>query len=285
MRLFVRFGVAALVCTALGAQPAWAQDDEDISKGVFNKETWPLQTVHRPLTLAGGMLEIRGDTLRIGLSKNSDLGVGFGEPIVIAPDIFFGVNGQLTVGITHSNRFGSFAPAGFCVGGDLCGEGYNAIGAQAIYALTRGGNLGLAIHGGLSAPAFSPDFTLGLDAGMTLRIKGGKIAVVADPTIYVGVLNRPSDTEPGIKEWVFLPIDFQYQLNTQTMVFLSSGMYGQLDGLGDNVQIPAGLGGNFAVNNRADIGAEIEFGNVAGKDTAFKKFQERTFIARLAIRI
>jgi hypothetical protein len=296
MRVFVRLALAALAtCLAL-AQPAFAQDDEDIAQGVFNKETWPLQTIHRPLTLAGGMLEIRGDSLRIGLSKNSDLDpeVGFGDPIVLAPDVFYGVNSQFTLGITHTNRFGSFAPAGFCVSGDLCRDrAYNAIGAEAQYGLTRGGNVGLMAHGGLSAPAFKfvdDKFTMGLLAGVTLRGKGGNIAVVLDPTIYVGIINRPKELDtgipdPGIKETVFLPIDIQYQLNTQSMIFLSSGVYGQLDGFGDNYQIPAGIGANFAINNRADLGGEIEFANLAGKDTTFKKFQERTFIARLAIRI
>src|SRR5690606_1335184 len=266
---------------------AFAQDDEEIAEGVFDKESWPLQTIHRPLTLAGGMLEIRGDTLTIGIGSGEVF--DFGQPIILAPDVFYGVNGQLTVGVTHSNRFGAFAPAGFCVSGEDggCPKGYNAIGAEAQYALTRGGNVGLAVNGGLSSPRFSPDFALGLTAGATIRVKGGSIAVVLDPSLYLGAIGR--DDFPGTdgpSDFVVLPVDIQYQLNTQTMVYLTSGVNGPFDGFGDAYRIPVGIGGTFAINNRADIGGEINIANLGGKpQDPIGRFDERYFIARLAIRI
>lgn len=287
MRLFVRLSIAAIVSTALFSAPAMA-DDETVAQGVFNKDNYPLETIHRPLTLVGGMLSIQGDTFRMGLHGPD--GYDFSKPMVLAPDILYGVNGQLTVGVVHTNRFGAALPAGFCVSGTDggCYKSYNATGAEAIYALTRGGNVGLAFHGGLSSPAFKfptmdgDEFLAGLDAGLTLRGKGGKVAVVIDPNVYIGAIGRDF-----LKDYLFVPIDIQYQLNPQTMIFLSSGFNGPFKKMGDSYQIPVGIGANFAANNRIDFGAEIEAENVAGKEIegARERFDFITFIARLAIRI
>ena len=299
MRLFVRLSFAAIVSTALFSAPAMA-DDETVAQGVFNKDNYPLETIHRPLTLVGGMLSIQGDTFRMGL--NAPDPYDFADPMVLAPDILYGVNGQLTVGLVHTNRFGNIAPAGFCVSSKqpdgICYKGYNAAGLEAIYALTRGGNVGLAFHGGLSSPAFKfptadgDEFLMGIDAGMTIRGKGGKIAVVLDPSVYINAIGRDF-----LKDYLFVPLDIQYQLNAQTMVYLSSGFNGPMSGLGKAYQIPVGIGANFAANNRIDFGAEIEVENAAGKDLdpadapdplplrGPEKFDFVTFIARLAIRI
>lgn len=288
MRLFVRLSIAAFVSHALFVAPAMA-DDETVAQGVFNKDNYPLETIHRPLTLVGGMLEIGGDTFRMGLNAPEPL--GFAKPMVLAPNIMYGINGQLTVGVVHTNRFGAVLPAGFCVSGTEggCYKSYNATGLEAIYALTRGGNVGLAFHGGLSSPAFAlptlegdDEFLAGLDAGLKLRGKGGKIAIVLDPSVYIGAIGRDF-----LKDYFFLPIDIQYQINAQTMAYLSSGLNGPFKKFGDSYQIPVGLGANFAANNRIDFGAEIEVENLAGKEIegGVERFDIITFIARLAIRI
>jgi hypothetical protein len=288
MRLSVRLSIAAIVSHTLFVAPAMA-DDETVAQGVFDKDNYPLETIHRPLTLVGGMLSIQGDTFRMGLNGPGD-NYGFAKPMVLAPDILYGINGQLTVGLVHTNRFGALLPAGFCVSGTDggCYKSYNATGAEAIFALTRGGNVGLAFHGGLSSPAIKfptvdgDEFLMGLDAGLMLRGKGGKIAVVIDPSVYINAIGRDF-----LKDYLFLPIDIQYQLNPQTMVYLSSGLNGPFKKFGDSYQIPAGLGANFAANNRIDFGAEFEVENLAGKEVegGVERFDFITFIARLAIRI
>jgi len=278
MRLFANLGIATAIILTCAASPALA-DDDAIAQGVFSKDNWPLESIHRPLTLAGGMVELSGDSLWINLSKDNA-----GDPMFIAPDIHYGISPQLTAGITHTNRF-SPVPGGFCVSGDNCGDKtYNSVGAGVIYALTRGGNVGLAAHGGVLMPSLSDPFVAGIDAGLTTRFKGGKIAFVFDPSIYVGAIKR-DPAEGGLKEQFTFPVDIQYQLNAQTMAYLSSGVYGPLDGFGDNYAIPAGIGANFAVNSRADLGAEFEVWNLAGKEVIMERFDGRSFTLRLAIRI
>jgi len=249
----------AIVTLAALAQPAAAQDDEG-----YSKDTWPLAVTQRPLVLIGGMLEIRGDTLRINLSK--DL---VGDPVQIAPSIYYGVNRQLTVGITHMG--------GICVAGDTCDKAYNDITLDALYGFMTKGNFQVAAHGGVALPAFSPDLVAGLNLGLLARIAAGSIAVVLDPRLYVGVIQR--DT---MKETLYLPVQIQLQANGQTNVYVESGISGPLDHFGDFYTVPVGLGATFAVNNRLDFGAEFLFLNLAGKGSSA---DYRMVIARLALRL
>lgn len=295
MRLLARLIVASSLCLA-AVQPAWAEDDEMVAQGVYTKDNWPLEVVNRPLTLAAGMAEIGGDTLRVGISGGDLLDAW--QPVVLAPELRYGLSGQLQLAITHTNHPVAlfWPPAGFCVSGEDngCPKGYNAIGAEAEYALTRGGNLNLSARGGLSSGRFSPDFALGLTAGLKIRFRGGPIAVIFDPNVYIGALER--DTFPfGMEgdshpDWLFIPGWIQYQLNSQAMFYLTSGVSGPFKDFGDFYQIPVGLGTSYALNNRMDAGLELNIGNVAGKDIGVEpaqigKFDERTIIARIAIRI
>jgi hypothetical protein len=288
MRVFVRLLIAFALCLA-AVQPAWAEDDELIAQGVYNKDNWPLEVVNRPLTLAAGMAEIGGDTLRIGISGGEAFDAW--EPILLAPELRYGLSGQLQIGITHTFH-SFFPPAGFCLSGveNGCPKGYNAVGLEAEYALTRGGNVNLSARGGLSSGRFDPDFALGLTAGLEIRFRGGPIAVVIDPNVYLGVVERDTfpygmgdDSHP---DYLFVPVTIQYQFNTQAMFYLVSGMNAPFKDMGDLYQIPAGLGTSYALNNRMDAGLELNFANVAGKDFGSnEKFDERYIIARIAIRI
>jgi len=294
MRLFARLIIASSLCLA-AVQPAWADDDEMVAQGVYTKDNWPLEVVNRPLTLAAGMAEIGGDTLRIGISGGDVLDAW--EPIVLAPELRYGLSGQLQIAITHANHT-FFPPAGFCVSGEDhgCAKGYNATGAEAEYALTRGGNVNLSARGGLDIGRYSPEFAMGLTAGLKIRFRGGKIAVIFDPNVYVGVAHRKTfpfgmDDDPThYSDWLFFPAWIQYQFNSQAMFYLTSGLNAPFKDMGDLYQIPAGIGTSYALNNRMDAGLELNIGNVAGKDVGpdgaqLGKFDERTLILRIAIRI
>ena len=297
MRLFARLIVASSICLAF-VQTAWAEDDEMIAQGVYNKDNWPLEVVNRPLTLAAGMAEIGGDTFILGISGGDVLDPW--QPIVLAPELRYGLSGQLQLGITHTNHATFFPPSGFCVSGEDngCAKTYNATGAEAEYALTRGGNVNLSARGGLTVGRYSPDFAMGLTAGLKLRFRGGKIAVIIDPNVYIGVIERDTfpfgvegvDGNVSYPDYLFVPVHIQYQLNTQAMFYLLSGLNTPFKDMGDLYQIPVGLGTNYSLNNRMDAGLELQISNLAGKDIGpdgaqIGKFDERYLIARIAIRI
>lgn len=257
--------LSALVCAA--AQVLWiAPAAAEEAAGVYTKHDWPLEAIRRPLTLASSMLEIRGDTLRVNLSDGA-----FAEPISIAPDVYFGVTDLFTVGVTHET--------GFCLTGEEggCARTYDDIGLDAIYALMRAGSLQAAVHGGLVSHRFSDPFAGGLRAGLRARVIAGQVAVVVDPTLDIELFERDL-----VADVLRVPVDIQYQLEAQTMVFVTSGIEGPLDGFGDGYRIPIGLGVLFAVNERLDLGAELRLGNAAGKDATI---DDRWLFARAALRL
>ncbi len=279
MRVFLRLVVAS-ACSLAAVQAAGAQE---------GKQSWPLEVVNRPLTLAAGMVEIGGDSLIVGVSGGE---ADPGQPIVLAPEVRYGVTGQLQIGVTHTNHFPFFPVAGLCVSGEEngCPKVYNAIGAEVEYALARGGSAELSARVGGSIGRFDPDRAYGATAGLEARLRSGSVAVVFDPNVYVGIIQRDTfpigmtgDSHP---DWLFLPVHFQFQATAQAMLYLMSGLNTPLTDMGDFYQIPAGLGGTYALSNRMDAGLELQVVNAAGKDIApVEKFDQRLLIGRIAFRL
>jgi hypothetical protein len=237
-------------------------------------DTWPFSLTDRPLTLASGMLEIRGDTLRANLSKSA-----VGEPISLSPDIYVGLNSMLTVGVIHQ--------VGVCLTPgeeNGCPTAYHDVGAEAIYSFMHGGNAQVALRGGLVMPLFSP-FTLGVQGGAIARIRGGKVAIVAEPMIYLGLAGRSNDNDGLVtraREIVDIPGAFQVSVQPQTTAYLTSGFRESLRDFGDTYEIPLGLGVNFALNHRLDLGGEFRLENLLGQNG---NFDRRILFLRAALRV
>ncbi|HUH05237.1 MAG TPA: hypothetical protein VML75_24730 [Kofleriaceae bacterium] len=262
--LLVFAGIAALTCGSIGAAHA---DDGEITK-----DNYPVVVVDRPILVPQGMLELRGNTAIINMSKGSA-----GDPISLAPDIYYGVNKKLNIGITHVD-------GGICAVGDACDKAYNAVGVDALYDLMHGGSLLAALRAGVRIPSFDP-LIAGLNLGVDVKLAAGKVAVYFNPSLYVGAIKRSSDAtppEPFKKEELDVPLILGYQAQRQTLVFLRTGMHGPLSGFGDAVQVPIGVGATFAANNRLDFGAEWLFLNLAGKGGSA---DGRAIIVRIALRL
>lgn len=264
--LLVFAGIGALTCATVGSARA---DDGDITK-----DDYPVVVVDRPILVPQGMLELRGDTLRIDMSK----GVA-GDRIELAPDIYYGVSKKLNIGITHVD-------SGICIAGDGCGKAYDGLGVDALYDLMHGGSLLLAARAGVRIPSLDPVIA-GLNLGLDVKLAAGKVAFYFNPHLYVGALERSPDAtatppEPGKKEELDLPLIVGYQAQRQTLLFVRTGMHGQLSGFGDGFRVPIGVGATFAANNRLDFGAEWLFLNLAGKNSSA---DSRALIVRVALRL
>jgi hypothetical protein len=270
----VRIALSALLATALfGSTLAQADDVLD----EYNKDTWPLEVTKRPLTLAKGMLEIRGDTFMFNLSKDA-----VGKPFSLAPDIYYGVDSKLSVGLTHGGLF-TQAGSGICLAGEdnQCPQVYDNFGIEALYGLMLGGSFQVALRGGFVSPQISDDFGGGLKIGALGRLQTGNIAIVFDPGLYVEIIDR--DTR---EQFVNIPVWVQFQVNTQTVAFVSTGMYGPLSDFGDNYLIPLGVGATMAANNRIDFGAEFQLPMLAGnRPDGIDAFDARQLIVRAALRL
>ena len=225
--------------------------------------SWPFALGDRPLTLSGGMIELRGDTLRINLSDGAA-----GDPISLAPDLFYGVNNKLTVGLTHE--------IGICLNNDC---GYNDFGFEAIYGLAKMSGFAIAAQGGLIFPSTDP-FGTGIRLGLVTRLSASKLSVVIEPKLYIGFVGR-SDVR---KEVLDIPVEIQYQAIPKATVQVFTGLTnGTFDGFGDNAQIPLGIGATYVVIRRFDVGADFVFTNVLGPQDG--KLDGRTFVLRAALRM
>ncbi len=261
---------AILVLGMIWAVPQQASAEEEYE---YSKDEWPLALIDRPLTLAAGMVEFSGDTVRANMASGA-----IGDPVSLAPDIYYGVSRKFTVGVTHDR--------GVCLAGDACGNVYNDVGLDLIYGIMYGGSLQVAFRGGASTSDFDP-FTLGVDVGIIGRLDLGNLALVFQPTLYEGILEREA------REAVLtMPVALQFQINKQSAVFASSGLIGNLTDLGDTYQIPMGAGAMFAINNRFDFGAEFRFTNLLGKRPADPttgntpgRTDARELFVRLALRL
>jgi hypothetical protein len=265
--LLVFAGVGALVCAA--ATSAHAQDDEEITK-----DNYPVVIVDRPILVPAGMLELRGDTAVINMSKDSA-----GDPIDLRPSIYYGVSKKLNIGITHVD-------SGICVAGDACAKVYNGVGIDALYDLMHGGSLAMAARGGVRMPSLDP-LIAGLNLGLDIQLTAGKVAVYFNPHLYVGAIKRSPDAaamppEAGKKEALDAPLILGYQAQRQTLIFVRSGIHGPMSGFGDSFEVPVGAGATFAASNRLDFGAEWLFTNLAGKGSSA---DGRAIIVRLALRL
>lgn len=247
--------------TFAAVAPNASADDED-----YTKSNWPLSLVERPLMPAKGMVDVRGDTLRVNLSKGSAF-----EPISLAPDIFYGMMENWTVGLTHQT--------GICLTGTDggCAKAYNDLGLELNFTLMARGSFQAAATGGFNLSSFSDPFIAGLNFGFRAKLQIAKVAVFSRPRMYVGLANRDLRGD-----FVEIPVDIYYQLNTQTALGLETGVVGTLDNLGDNNQIPVGLAVLFAINEKVDIGAAMRFTNLAGSGGGV---DGRELIGRFGLRL
>jgi hypothetical protein len=262
-----RSGLALTLSLAiLAPSSALAQAYDDYDEYDYDKGSWPVSLTRRPLVLAPGMLEVSGDTMIINLSAGLA-----GDPITLAPDIYYGVNRQLSVGIDHQR--------GICISSG-CPTSYEDLSLYALYSVMHGGSFDLAVLGGPGFPYLN-DFAMGANVGVRAKLMVGSIALVAGAELYLGIIGRDG-AKPRTEGWVHIPVELQVQLQKQSAVIVTFGFDGPLSGYGSNIEIPVGVGALFALNNRIDLGGEFRFTNFVN-DAGL--FDGRALIVRAALRL
>jgi hypothetical protein len=225
----------------------------------YDKAGWPLEWVLRSVTYPAGMIEIQVP-LVINLSKDS-----VGKPVSLPLGIWYGVNNDLSLGLTHSNPLLGGLGSGLCFTGEEngCPKFYDNIGVEALYRFLRG-NFDLAAHIAVPISSFDP-FLVGLALGVKGRVvlAGGKLGIFFDPSIYIGFTER--DTA-GNKEILAIPVDVAFQATPALAVGLGTRLAGPLDGFGDFHLGSLDLFGVYAVNGMIDAFLRFSFANLYGTD-------------------
>ena len=205
------------------------------------------------LVLGAGQIGLLGE-IAVNFSTEN-----VGKPLSIAPDIWYGVSNELTVGLVHSNTglyeyWGGLGNSLCVVGEDNgCTDLYNRGGLRALYQFQRG-DLQLAADGGLYWESISP-FALQLRAGLHGRYTSGKFGVEFTPAVHLGITERDSSFDS-----ILVPVTVGFQATPQLLVGLQSGI-NVLDiaNAGDSWNLPLGIGAMYHVDQRLSAGASLNF--------------------------
>lgn len=183
--------------------------------------------------------------LELSLSKDAAF-----EPVSLAPDLWYGVNPKLTVGLVHSGRaaagFFGGAGDGLCLTGEDhgCAKVYDSTGLLARYHL-KDGPFTVALDGGLLVRSYDP-FTVALKLGIAGRWQRGKLALDLAPNLAFGLSERDS----GNTEQLDVPVTLSYAVAPRLALALQSGVATPVEDLIDNVVIPLSAGGQVLVNDK-----------------------------------
>jgi len=203
----------------------------------------------------------------------------FAEPVSLAPDVWFGVLPQLTVGLVHSHpSVDRFTPgATYCVVTEpfLCPDAYHGSGIDARYSV-RTGELAVAprlrfLLG--QVDPVKPAVTL----GALVRLTRGRYAIIGDPYLQIGLAN----TDQGNRHALFLPVTFAVQPIARWEVALRTGFnsnlvrYRGVDGkehiATDQWHVPLAFATRVRVDAHFDVGMMLGFTSLLGPQNTAKE--------------
>jgi hypothetical protein len=218
-----------------------------------------------PLTLNAGEIRIDGF---IGVNLSSD---AVAEPISIAPDVYYGVTDEITVGLVHSFKntvgFYGFVGDGLCITGEDngCAEFYNNVGVDGLYQFMDD-DLELAANAGLFLGSFIGQFSdpllMQLKLGVVGRWTSDDIQVIFSPNLFLAATERDflSDT-------LNIPVTVAYSLTPELDVLAQTGFNGALDAIGDTWSIPLSVGASYAIDESLSVGGTFSFPELIGEDS------------------
>ena len=199
---------------------------------------------------------------QLGINLSTDL---VGKPINLSPDIWYGVNDKLTVGLIHTGVGATGIQGGvgtsLCLTGEDngCGKLYNNVGIDVRYALKGDAKMQIALDGGLFVSSFDP-IQLRLKVGIAGRYRLGKqLALDFSPNISFGVTERDgADNGMGVvvgsnKEILALPATFVYALNEKVGLMGQISLLMPFEDAGDFYAVGLALGGSYAINKQLSL--------------------------------
>lgn len=188
------------------------------------------------------------------------------QPVSLAPDVWYGFNKDLTLGLTHSRHaadgFFGGPGAGLCfVGEDNgCPNVIANTAIQARYHLPVE-QLPLAAEGGLVISSYDP-FELALKLGAVGRYDIGELTASFALNVFFGLSGRTADDGMGGEvtangETINLPISVTYAVTPELSVGGQTGLGLPLQNTGDAYFVPLAVGGRYLVSPK--IHADLVF--------------------------
>lgn len=249
---------AALAGVAVATVPALAQDSTALDDVPPVSDAPDGQdAVNRGVQGPAGMFSAR---VLLGVNLSADAA---GEPISIMPNLYYSLTDRLQLGLLHDGPMGwqTRPGPGLCVTGEDsgCPQVYDNVGFDVMYGLAYG-KLHLSAHGSLYITSIDDsNAMLALGAAGKAHFND-KVALYFDPQIGLALNDRDVNDD-----YLFLPLELQYQLSAPTQLKLLSGINGSLDAFGDTYQVPVGVGLVQNLTENLDIGARFSFDNLLGE--------------------
>lgn len=235
-----------LICGVLGAMLSVARAD--------TPEPAAADDGVNSLTLAKGKLLLDA-SVEINLSDG-----GVFKPFSISPDLWYGVNDDITVGLVHSAHgttgFMGGVGTSLCLSGTsgFCSSVYPNVGIDVRYRLKPSG-FSWAADGGLYILNTSDPFLFAVKLGVVGRWQSGKLAIEGAPNLFIGLTER----DRGTKETLNIPITGLYTVAPKIALILQTGFALPLEAIGDGYAIPLSLGANYAVNDNFNASLALSF--------------------------
>lgn len=245
-------------CLAALATPALAEDSKEIDDvAPVSDAPDGHQAVLRGVQGPAGMFSAR---VLLGVNLSSDAA---GEPISLMPNLYYSFTDKLQIGVVHDTPMGwqTKPGPGLCLTGEDggCPEVYDNIGFDVMYGLAYG-QLHLSAHGSLYVTSFDPSNAMATVGAAGKAHFNDKVALYFDPQIGIALSDRDVNDD-----YLFLPLELQYQLGQPTQLKLLSGVNGSLSEFGDTHRIPLGIGLVHSMTEHIDLGARFSFDNLLGE--------------------
>jgi hypothetical protein len=247
---------------ALAALPAAAQitaSGPDIPP--VSDAPMGMDSVERGVQGPAGLFSAR---VLLHMNMSKDL---VGEPISLAPDLYYAFTDTFQLGLVHNLPMGlqTLPGYGLCLTDDSCPKVYRNVGVDSMIGLAFG-DLHFSFHPGFYAIKLSDPvwFMLTLGAAAKLHL-GESVAIFLDPQIGIALNERdPDPGNPPNEHMFFMPVELQFQLSDRAVFKLLSGATGPLDHLDDQAQIPLGVALVLNLSPNLDLGARFSFDNLLG---------------------
>lgn len=192
--------------------------------------------------------------LELELSKDTAF-----DPVSLAPDLYYGVSADFTVGLVHSSlgATGIIGSAGdsLCFT-EACSGVYRNFGLDGRYHFASG-QVAAAANFGLYAGDLDP-FQLKLKLGVVGRYRPSptsKLAVDFAPALFIGITEREPEMlgQLGNKEVLVAPVTALYAVTPEVTALIQTGIAIPFEAAGDAYFVPLSLGASYAVNKQVSI--------------------------------
>ncbi|HEX7700784.1 MAG TPA: hypothetical protein VF403_08685 [Kofleriaceae bacterium] len=210
------------------------------------------------------------------------------KPVSLAPDLWYGVTDDLSLGLVHSSlgETGFIGAAAGAQGDSLCLTGagtatdpggcpnfYNKVGIDGRYRLKKP----LALDVGLYINSINDPFLLDLKIGIDGRWTWDKVSLELQPSIFIGLTNRtpPAVTPPAVAsggntEVLFIPATLAYRVAPKADIALQAGLALPFSNTSDTWTIPLAIAARYALTPKFGLGLAFAFPELIGGNSTAK---------------